>query len=72
MDKEIRSLITRAWDIKGGATLFPGPQPISVERKHLPYLKENYANYYVCEKTDGERNFLVARIEFSTFKNCGL
>lgn len=36
---------------------FPGPLPISIERKHFPILKEN--NYVVCEKTDGVRTALV-------------
>ena len=36
---------------------FPGPQPISIERKHMPMLRRK--PYLVCEKTDGTRISLV-------------
>jgi hypothetical protein len=36
---------------------FPGPQPISIEKKHIPLLSKN--EYLVCEKTDGVRHFLA-------------
>jgi hypothetical protein len=36
---------------------FPGPQPISIERRHFPWLK--CQPYVVCEKTDGVRHMLV-------------
>jgi hypothetical protein len=42
----------------GSKDYFPGPQPISIERKHFPILKG--AEYVVCEKTDGERYMMVA------------
>jgi mRNA guanylyltransferase len=35
---------------------FPGPQPVAIEIKDLPKLKENYM---ICEKTDGERAVLL-------------
>jgi hypothetical protein len=42
----------------GSKDYFPGPQPISIERKHFPILKGS--EYVVCEKTDGERHMMVA------------
>ena len=42
----------------GSKDYFPGPQPISIEYKHFPILREN--EYVVCEKTDGERHMMVA------------
>jgi hypothetical protein len=38
--------------------IFPGPQPISIERVHFAKLKSN--PYVVCEKTDGVRIVLLA------------
>lgn len=38
--------------------IFPGPQPISIERVHFTILKSN--PYVVCEKTDGTRVALLA------------
>lgn len=37
--------------------IFPGPQPISIERSHFQTLKEN--SYWVCAKTDGVRYILA-------------
>jgi hypothetical protein len=39
---------------------FPGPQPISIERRHFSILKNN--EYVVCEKSDGVRNVLVSLV----------
>lgn len=36
---------------------FPGPQPVSIERRHFPLLKRQ--PFVVCEKTDGVRYFLL-------------
>ena len=48
---------------------FPGPQPVSIERKHFGILKRN--DYVVCEKTDGIRHALVA-IMYNDKKMCVL
>lgn len=52
----MKSYIQAAWGSKD-PDKFPGPQPISIERRHFPILKSN--EYLVCEKTDGERRMLV-------------
>lgn len=48
---------------------FPGPQPISIERKHFGILKRN--DYVVCEKTDGIRHALLA-VMYEDKKMCVL
>lgn len=53
--KHVVSFIHHIWKSKD---YFPGPQPVSIEYKHFPILKNN--EYVVCEKTDGERHMLVA------------
>lgn len=35
---------------------FPGPQPVSIERKHFHHLKKRYV---VCEKSDGVRHVML-------------
>uniref|UniRef100_A0AB38ZM25 mRNA guanylyltransferase n=1 Tax=Mantoniella tinhauana virus 1 TaxID=3111543 RepID=A0AB38ZM25_9VIRU len=53
--KYVTTFIHTQWGTKN---FFPGPQPISIEYKHFPILKSG--EYYVCEKTDGERCMMVA------------
>ena len=53
--EHVVKFIQHVW---GSKEYFPGPQPISIERKHFPILKG--VEYVVCEKTDGERYMMVA------------
>ena len=46
-----------SWGTKGKG-IFPGCQPISIERKHFGILSNN--DYVVCEKTDGTRYMMIA------------
>jgi hypothetical protein len=48
---------------------FPGPQPISIERRHFGILRGN--EYVVCEKSDGVRHVLVS-LMFGDKKICAL
>jgi len=57
METHLRNFIASAWE-SSDPNRFPGPQPISIERRHFPLLKKQ--PYVVCEKTDGVRVMLVS------------
>ena len=58
----IVKFIEDAWGVD--SSRFPGPQPVSIERRHFPLLKRQ--PYVVCEKTDGVRHFLVCAADGTT------
>ena len=53
----MNQFIAEAWG-SSDPSRFPGPQPVSIERRHFSLLKRQ--PYLVSEKTDGVRNFLVS------------
>ena len=55
-----------AWGTSNRA-MFPGPQPVSIERRHFPVLSQQ--PYVVCEKTDGSRHVCVCTM-FEDKKIC--
>lgn len=55
MESDVRAFVRGAWGSQSDN--FPGPHPISIERKHIPLLRSK--EYVVCEKTDGTRYLLV-------------
>lgn len=67
MDQAVREFIRLKWN--SDPKIFPGPQPISIERKHLGIFKKN--EYLVCAKTDGVRHFLCC-FTFGELKICAL
>ena len=54
---DVRDYIQVSWE-STDSTRFPGPQPVSIERRHFQLLKRQ--PYLVCEKTDGVRHFLIS------------
>lgn len=68
MDQCLRNFISEHWGSQDSSR-FPGPQPVSIERRHFTNLKSQ--PYFVCEKNDGVRNMLVC-FEWETKKYCVL
>ena len=52
----VKEFIHQSWGSRN-PEVFPGPHPVSIERRHLGLLRSK--KYVVCEKTDGTRYFLV-------------
>jgi hypothetical protein len=69
MEDEIKKFILEKWN-SNNKDRFPGPQPVSIERCHFNFLKTN--DYFVCEKTDGVRHFLVCFMDSQGRKICAL
>lgn len=67
--QDIKKFISEKWE-SSNAERFPGPQPVSIEKKHIRLLSQN--RYMVCEKTDGVRNFLVCFTDSQNRKICAL
>ena len=57
MDHALKMFIASACNSKD-PDRFPGPQPVSIERRHFSILKTN--EYVACEKNDGTRCFVVS------------
>lgn len=60
LEKTVINFFHRCWGVKDVGSFFPGPQPISIERKHFGMLRSR--RYAVCEKSDGVRYALVTTI----------
>ena len=66
MEKEY---IHKSWETPD-IDRFPGPQPISIERKHFSIIQSK--SYLVCEKTDGVRHILICFENADGKKICAL
>jgi len=67
--KEMKTYIQQSWE-SDDLERFPGPQPVSIERRHFPLLKRQ--PYMVCEKTDGVRYMLVCFTSTDGNKVCAI
>ena len=67
--KEMKTYIQQSWE-SDDSERFPGPQPVSIERRHFPLLKKQ--PYMVCEKTDGTRYMLVCFASSDGNKVCAI
>ena len=55
--EKIKKEFERLLEVNIENNVFPGSQPVAIEKKDFPLLKKK--EYVVCEKTDGERIILV-------------
>lgn len=67
MQDRVLRQIRSWWDVSPHSSYFPGPQPVSIERKDLPALFEK--DYWVCVKSDGLR-FLLVFVRFDNKNMC--
>ena len=49
--------IKELWGLPKTFDRFPGSQPVSIERRHFDHVRAN--EYFICEKSDGERFLLL-------------
>lgn len=66
---ELKQYIRQSWE-SDDPERFPGPQPVSIERRHFRLLKKQ--PYMVCEKTDGTRYMLACFVASDGNKVCAI
>jgi mRNA capping enzyme, catalytic domain/mRNA capping enzyme, C-terminal domain len=67
LEKHVLSFVHQVWGVESSSGYFPGPQPVSIERKHFPILRRS--EYLVCEKSDGVRHLFVV-LKYGDKKMC--